>query len=672
MTLVGQRAGPVTAIRFQQKLDQKLDPEAKSSRILIDESVIRGDQFHCLQFDSPAFEAVVRGSLLISGAAATVSIKNGERAGNDFLRDLRIVNSTLTTRGRAFHLTATGTPAPVPTDVFLLGSLVSVPDGTKAETQFLSLEDWPRSSSAGENQGPYKNLTWTAATSAVLGFENQMVSNTNSSPVAKESAGWKKYWKEVSTPLFVKSPWPREIDGSLINAPLKSWSAKTLEKLPVNLPTFEVIPGCVIGHLQAPDLSGAAKGTALRPQRPRELSPMSSNKLVNIDLLKTDLGKFLDEKAWEDGTIFVASGNGTRYSSPIVVKNRRWRLQFRQIDGQPLIITPKPVVRSGNEKGAFITLQGGQLEIEMGTFSLESRDPNTMAPWFLVVEGGSFAMSGCRVFVAPSASKSKGIIRWAAGPGGETPLPNSEFVGIGQLTNTSLVGNGVLISAELNRRALLLRNCALAGRQHVFNLEIGSNPEKVSSAVDLQNCTILTSGTIYHLQAKSPAEKNLAPCRFFQQDCVLANYGTDSRAAPLLMCYSGGTTPTDQIVWFEEGCGYSVELKAYFSNAATPPVVALPKQDFLTEWVSRWGAGHVDRPLTSADGVFFEKPAVNSTALIRPENLKLHRSAKARTWSENGNLIGVKVELLEPPPSQTGRPGVPGRATPPDPNRVKL
>ncbi len=662
-TLIGKRSAPTIALKQSGGLIDKSDKAVTAPRFLLDRSVLRGDGLQCVQLESPVFESVILKSLMVAGDATAVTIRGQEKAQPEMARELRFVSSTICSSQQTLLLSAQGTANPVQTDLIVLGTLFAAPAEAHLPV-LLSLEDWPKGATNGSQagSGPYKNLSWIAAASAGLGFHPLLKLNTDEAANLNDGPAWKKSWKEESSSptIFSTLPWPSDLKAGILATPIKAWSPITLQTLALSFPQG-ITPGCPVSELRAPEYSTDSTTVATKPQRPRPPAPFAAKAQVPVDLIKTDLGKLIGSKDWEDGTVFVASGSGQRYSSPIVVDRHKWRIQFQQTEGTTLVISPRGASRSG-DNAAFITIRGGQLDLEQGTFNFDPKESSSVTPWFLYAEGGGFTLQKCRIAIPSAvAARNRGIIRWAAASVPSKAGSDVEFSDYGVVTDSLLIGNNTLISADMSRRALVLNNSAFVGRQHLFDLHVGLNQGKEPSAFDAQNCTYLAGGTLFAVKSQAESGSNPVPCRMFHYNSVFGTLPHDSNAksASLLMNYVGGVSATSQLIWYEESCGYAPDLKAYFASEATLPTATVKAQDYAVEWTKRWGADRVQRPLQGTDGVIFEKNLGPNAVAVKHENLKFHSTAKAENWSETGGPIGVRPQALEPPPAPAkGAPGI--------------
>ena len=645
-TLIGKRSAPTIALKLSGALTDKSDQAIALPRFLVDQSVLRGDGLQCVHLESPGFEAVVRNSLLVSGEATAVAIRGSEKGQPGAKRQLRFITSTVSSSQQALSLSAQGTATPVYTDLIALGTLFAAP-AEAHHPVLLALEEWPAQTSSA---GPYRNLSWTAGACAVLGFHPLLKLNTNEAANLADGTAWKKAWKEDTTTTFSTLAWPADTKAGILATPLKAWSPKTLASLALTLPAG-ITPGCPVGGLRAPDYSTEGTATIARPQRPRPPVPFAAKVTIQVDLAKTDLGKLISSKDWDDTTVFVASGSGQKYSSPITVNRHRLRIQFQQTDGPTLVISPRGGSRSGGDNTAFITIKGGQLELQHGSFTFDMKDALSVTPWFLSAEKGSFALRNCRIVVPSAANRNRGILLWTV-DASDKFASDGEFSDYGLVTDSLLIGNNTLISADMSRRALVLSNSAFVGRQHLFELKVGLNQGQSPAAFDAQNCTYIAGGTQFSIKSQAAVGSSPVPCRILNFNSVFAALPRDShaKAAPLLMNYVGGVEATKQILWYEDSCGYAAELKAYFATEMALPAAPVPVQDFDVAWIKRWGADRVQRPLQGTDGVLFEKNLGPNAVGVKPENLTFHSTAKAETWSETGGPIGVRAPSLEPPP----------------------
>lgn len=657
LTLTGNRSGPTTALRLDGVVADPATREVSAPRFLMDESVLRGDGLSGVHLESPAFDAVLRKTLILAGDATAITIRSTDKPIANAIRKLRSVRTTIGSRHQALLLSSQKVPVPLETEISVHETLFAAP-GHSTNPVLLFLEDWPATRPRAADAPPYRNLHWNATSSAILGFHPLLKVSTDDAATVTDGTGWKKLFRETVPTTFSPLNWPAEIPGGVASAPLKTWSLKSLDALALSFPVAGVTPGCPVSNLRAAEGAEGNKPSS-QPQRPRPPAPFAVKSTQQVDLNKTDLGKFLASKNWDDDTLFVASGSSVRQSSPILVEKHRWRIQFKQTDGPTLVITPKSAGRSGGDNGAFITVKEGQLDLQFGSFTFDAKDSHSITPWFLSVDNGGFSLLNCRV-VSPlsAASKNHGLIHWTMSEGPQKPAADNEFASYGQITDSLLVGNGTLISADLAGRAFLLNNSALISRQHGIELKVGLESGQAPSAVDAQNCTYLIGGTFFSINSRTPSGMNPLPARIAHYDSIFASLNDSTgRTAPLLMNYVGAGEIKSQVLWYEESCGYSPEIKAFYTSLPKLPTSAVSVQEFDTEWLQRWGSDRVQRPLRGADGVLFEKPLPATFSQVRPENLNLHKTAKARTWSEAGGPIGVRTPALEPPAAPPKTPG---------------
>jgi serine/threonine protein kinase len=666
LTLSGHRDGSTTAF----KLSGRASDSAGNSRFLLDETVLRGEGLQTVQFESHALDAVIRNSLVIAGDAGCLTIRQNQKASADATRKLRIVDSTLSTRQRAFTLRSADLLAPIATEIVLEGSLVSAPEPA-TQSVLLRLEDWPQNKSRVGGLGPFKSLIWNAKGSAVLGFNSLVSSTADASLVVNDANAWRELWKESAGMTISSVNWPQGVRGSLAETELKVWSPKTLEALQIPYADTDHIPGCRVSKLRTSDSSGAENTAEQVKNRPRTPIPFASKFVQQVDIAKVDLGKLIASKTWEDGTVFIVNGSGTRPCSPILIEGRKIRVKFNQTEGPTLVIAPKAGPKSG-EHLAFITVRGGQLDVEQGTFDYDTKDSAAIAPWFMHAENAGFSLRNCRIKVPANASRSRGLVHWTPGNGSASSKSEGEFSAFGEIVDSVLVGNGTLMAIEMANMAFVSRNSAYIARQNLFEVATRPGSNSTPSAVDVQNCTYLVAGTQFVVNVPGSDHAQLPPIQMFHQDCIFATLPAEAggKASPLMMNVVGSASPTAVVTWNEESCGYGPDLKAFYlasPNISTSPVAP---QGFNEQWVKRWGERAIQHPLTTSDGVLFEKNLTPMTVQIKPENLTLHKSAKARKWSETGGQLGVRPEQLEVPPApvrsspNSKKPGVPTKQQP--------
>src|SRR5262249_34111713 len=154
-----------------------------------------------------------------------------------------------------------------------------------------------------------------------------------------------------------------------------------------------------------------------------------------------------------------------RPTSPIVIQDAWVRLQFEQIDGPPLVLTPR-LSETGSRRDCLISIVNGGVEIVGGVFTLPASEKQPVPKWFIQVVDGDLAMQRCRIQGPMGGStRNKGLIQWVQSSGrAPTRLFEGAYTGYAAFEACYLAGSGTLVEADIRRRALFFHNCVLASR----------------------------------------------------------------------------------------------------------------------------------------------------------------------------------------------------------------
>lgn len=385
-----------------------------------------------------------------------------------------------------------------------------------------------------------------------------------------------------------------------------------------------------------------------RVPMPRELlEHPSATKTLRIDLTKTsDLGKQLSEQKLTTGTLVVVSGHGSRLSSPIVIRDAWVRLRFEQLDGPPLVITPR-VSDYGRSTGtskrddALITVSRGGVELVNATFTIPSLEKQPVPHWLIQVVDGDFVLRNCRM-QGPllGTTRNKGLIQWLSGSQQATNRPfEGNREAYAAVVDSYLIGGGTLIDAAPRRRALFLRNSVLVARDDLASIHLEGNDSRIDGVIDLERCTLSATGTFFKFQAGELGAPTSAPLALFADRCVFAppiKLGSQ-KAIPTLWSYTGKLLEQQQAVWWEGRCGYAHDIACWLRPGSEPPTA----QSFDQAWFAQWGPGQISHPLTAVGDVMLRDELPTDSAKLEPANFELHEKCKAGAWSGDDKPIGV-------------------------------
>ncbi|MFN0052572.1 MAG: protein kinase domain-containing protein [Planctomycetales bacterium] len=666
-------SGPATtAIQVAQ--GNSPDDSSGVVRLLLDQTVVRGDNLTSLAVSAPGAEIVVRNSLLWSGAATGVQLSGS--GAESAKRSLKFVSTTLCSQVRA--ITIGGDPqSPAPTALEWTNSLVASPKGLP-NPALCVFDGW----SAEQHKGVQENktLTWKSVGSRYLGFATLIRREPGTVSVAEGGTQWLQAWKDKGAgggDQFSEAPWPARQVADIARVPLELLSPESTTR-PAGKATVDEAPGCFPAVLSVADLSplDVQRVVARRPAAPAGLfGGPAASEVIQVDLTKHDLGKFLAERKLKMGARIVASGSGVRQTSPIVIRNVWVRLNFVQTDGPPLVLAPRSSEGSrggnaGTGTDAMITVSRGGLEIVGGAFTIPAGVKASWPQVFIQAIDSDLVLRQCRLQgPLDDRSRQQGLVQWLRR---EATPPERPFVadrsGYAAFDGCYLIGSGVLVQADLRQRALFFRDCVLASRDDVLGIQLGGLDPQIGGALDLESTTLSAGGNFLQLAGAELATPTNAPLVVTVSRCVFAPgvRGAGRTGASTLLACADAVLATRQISWWEDHCGYSLDIGTFHRSDATSATA----QNFTASWLERWGSAQVVAPLTGPQGVYLRKDLPqkpDERARLEPIDFALHPSSKAATWDGGERSIGAPLANLHIPPirgpagASTGTAGTSGK-----------
>lgn len=671
-TIKGKSSVPCAAIKLDGEVNSGDSRLHNQTRLLLENSVIRGQDLSVVQAELGHADIVVRDSLAYCGEAPIVHFTSKPRKPADALQYLRFVASTLCTRGNAFQLGRTADD-PVTTAVSLLNCVVSAPPDTKHPT-LVNLRGWTMAQ-AGDQMG--KVLTWKSTNSLFLGWKTLIETHPEGKTGAVSFQEWAHLWKSKDCgekEQFQLVNWPVEKISDIAHTDLRVFDPQTIKTQFVKTSSGGW-PGCPIESLMVADVDAVEKTveTASRPKIPAGLfdDGRPTPKTIRVDLTKEDLGKAITGQNLPNGTVVIASGFGPRSSSPIVIQKTWIRLHFQQTEGPPLVLAPRLVESArtppaNSSDDAFISVVQGGVEIVNAAFTIPVTEKTVPPAWFMEVIDGDMALRQCRIQGPMSNSRNKGLIKW--GRTGQ-PAPARPFAGelegYAAITNCFLSGSGVLIEADLRRRALFMRNSIAVSRDDLLTVKLDGVDSQIAGAVDLRRSTFSAPGSIFKVEAAPLTAPTDSPLTFFTDRCVFATpikYGS-KKPTPTLMSYTGPLLETRQLNWWEDRNGYSPDL-AYFLRPASESSQLAP-QAFEQSWQQQWRPDQIVNPLTGVGGVFL-KDDLPHRSKLEAADFQLHARSKAMRWDGSDKPIGAIVgEMNLPEINSVAAPSGKAKATKP-------
>ncbi|MGE5195406.1 MAG: serine/threonine-protein kinase, partial [Deltaproteobacteria bacterium] len=604
LSVKGTSNSQMTALKIAGKSRRADGKSGAPCRVLIENTLIRGNNLTGLLVQTEHLDVAVRNSLIWSGGAPAVRFGSLSRSDADSGRNLRLASTTVCSRRCAVQM-AGDAAQPVPTSFDLLNSLVAAPAGSTAPALF-DREGWDQS----QQKGAFgKFLTWKTADSVYAGWKTLV--QLNPGPVASVTtpAQWQSAWKDKTAPdreQFQAAPWPAQPIADVAAANLDILAPQSMGKQVVKTADGGW-PGCQTAALVTVDLTNleAVKVAAVRAEIPPGLFNFAARETIRVDLTKEDLGKFLERQKLRNGTHIIAAGSGPRQSSPIVVENAWVRLSFEQTSGPPLVLSPRP---AETKHDGFISVVNGGIEIVGAVFSVPASERQPLPRWFIQVVDGDLAMWRCRIHGPMiGTTRNKGLIQWQRS-GGRAParLFDGGYQGYAALVDCYLIGSGTTLEADMRHRALFLRNTIAVSRDGVLALSVRGEDSQIGGVVDMQYSTLSAVDRFIHVDGAELGAPTSSPLSFYADRCVFAPplRSGQQRVAPTLLSYSGQALEQKQIAWWENRCGYAADIAGFLRPDSDPDAAA--PQNFEQAWVGQWGPEQVVEPLLGVKGVLLK------------------------------------------------------------------
>lgn len=647
----------------------RMDPNLSIDRVWV-----RGDGLTGLSINRANVDAVVRDSLMVTGAAAAIDLSGHLAAGaadvstNKPRRVVRVQRCTLLAANKIFEMTVDDGGKP-PQTVLALRDVLCAAQGVVPNSTIVSAAKWPQMKST---EGWLTKLSWSSTNSLYLGFE-QLIDLESSFKVSDATA-WQRVWgaKTTDARQFQKISFP-ESGGDDLNAALpQEFASNGLSYREVKT-ADGTMPGCPINKLSVPDIVSERRAVAIasRPGLPAAATkPADPAQVRKVDLKKEDLGLVLNKNDWPSGTMFEASGGGLIYMSPAKIDGKSARIVFKQSDGASLKVIPQSPKGAENSKtvpSALISVTRGTLELTNGVIEGSSNTKTGTPEWLVQATDATVIINGCRL-LGPDVEGTKqvGLIRWstAAGqPSGASLVIRDSF----------LVGPGCGIRAECGQGAIFLRNSVLAVRGDAIDLRPVRSGNALLSSLDAENVTISATNAAIRFEAAPGTEPVTSPIRLFVEKCIFAPplmlKPSDAASATLLQCV-GPVIEQHQLEWWGAANGVAKRVVHLVRRDGDSDIPSDEKTG-LSAWRKLWDKGSSIRMLTGDKGVYLSGELPTKWRDLKPASFELHKGSQAATWADGGRAIGANTTSVEESTTAKKSSDAPAKPTTPNNSNKK-
>lgn len=708
-TLLGNRAGKTFAFGIEGKVTRADSKQSPRARLFARESVVRGAALGAFHVDQTQTDLLASRCVFATGSAPVLSLTNhdlpevdatpaktaigGSKVGGTSAspagdevkkpsgpkslkpainpvtkgpisaaaRSLRFLSCSVLSTGTAFELAPGSDVAKPPTtEVVVVNSVLAGVNIPQAAPVLLALPGWQQSLLPGNDQNPYPSLKWQIESSAVCGWQKLILEEPGVTQIVRDGTAWKTVWRDqpsLDVAQFHSASWPKTPPFDFA-----SLSANDLG-LPSELGlkgTDGQAPGCPVNDFASPNAITLARADVQidRAAYPiAGLEPFAVNRRLEVDANTQDLGKVLGTDDWPSGTLVVVSGQGKAGMTPVEVKNKSLRIEFKHTGEAPLVLEPRKSTKMKDDEAMFI-VENGSLELVDGQFQFPNGSTASLPGHFLSVHDGNFSLRRCQVIgqTLDGTSGFQGLIRWkrlTAEPG---DLANPAERNSGVIVDSALLTSGKLLDADLRQRTLILRNSLFASIGDLFDLNVQGFSPKIGGTLDARWCAFGAGGKfLFQVRGAKEAEKTTRPLSVFMQHSVLLSL-TDlsgATASPVLLSAREFVLTNQQVAWWDHGNGYTAPWTQFLRAADTP---AAGPQSFDNHWRKQWGDARVMNSL-SANGDVRLAAKLPHRSKVGPRDFLLASNCPATTWGPNQTSLGVDFERW------TEAPKTPSRAT---------
>ena len=539
--------------------------------------------------------------------------------------------------------------------------------GSGRAPTLLELTDWTPSTAAASSTGRVDGVSWTSLNSLLCGWERLVWSESISEYQCTGSSRWNLLWGHSGSSLRIR-PAARMPQHDGEPAEWKPGDAEIDSSLAGTVRTTDnTLPGCLRLELTVP-APAALPRTRLslhRPvlpdwlERPSTEAESENAHVIPFELnRRTSLARLVASGDWPDGTIIVARGSGTVAIEPVVLKRRRLTIRFEDDGSDALWIEPQS--KSGAAPALFHVADGGSLRLEGARINMPraTRKQDSFPPWVFRMAGNGLALAQCTVNTPRfQVENFTGVVDWPAGTtpsaaGRQTMAPPGHYDTALLIEDTWIAGEGLFLRAPLERRAIVLRNSAIAMMSDLMQFDLTSANGNPDSAVEISSCTLATPGIVFDLKATIRDDVSQRPLRLFVDSTIFGESPQPQNDSPqemIILQFVGNILDRSQVVWQgERNAWMTAAVRAYFKG---PGLLPNNRPDYQRDFQQRWtGESSATGALASPGDVVLAEPLPHRQKLL-PASYLLQPGCRAATWSVTGNILGARVEELSPAPA---------------------
>ena len=684
-TLNGARPGKTFVFGAEGKVvrsDAKVLPHC---RLITRDCVFRGSALGAFQLDQALTDLVASNCLFATGTGAVLSMTNHQPleevdsgtakpttpSGNSSKspsskgplkptvgpaskgtaptvpRSLKFLSCSILASSAAFEFAPGSDPKPPLTEVTMINCVIAGNAGPQSSPVLLTLTGWPQNPLPKPDQNLYDNLRWTFESSLICGWQKLILEEPGSTSVLRTGGDWKRDWRNqpmLDESQFQASGWPKT---PLVNLATAKGSDFVVP-VDIGVKSTDGQPlGCPVSEFMEPTPLALARASALadRMRHPvRGWESFTVNKTILIDTNIQDFDQIFNAETWPTGTLVIVSGTGNVKMSPIEVKGKSLRIEFKNTGETPFVFSPRKLAKMKDDEAMFV-VEGGSLELINCHFRFPNSSTQPLPQFFLSVHDGDFALRGCTVIgqTLEGTSKYIGLIRWKRFEAESKNLSLPSERNSGLITDSALLTTGRLLDADMRNRTLLLRNSVFASIGDMFDLNVQGFEKQIGATVDARWCTFGAGGKyLFQVRGTKDSESSTQPLHMFLENCAMLTL-TDlsgATASPVLLSVRDYVLANQQLAWWDYGNGYQMPWSQFVRPADAP---AKGTQTFEADWKNQWGPDHVVRPLTTSGGVRLAAKLPHRSKL-GGRDFQLARDSAAATWGTGLTSLGADLD----------------------------
>ncbi|WP_298869269.1 serine/threonine-protein kinase [uncultured Gimesia sp.] len=684
-SLTGTTQRQIRLINSSGSLRMNAGRPQGESRIFLENSVITGSRLETIHIDQPYIDVLISNCFISTTGVPSLeleSLKNiykedsiwGERK---VPRTVRIFSSTLLSDRSVFELNgpseskdkkqsveATGKSSKPITfknqaEIVVVNSVL-IGSPKNQQSSMLSLINWPQDQLRKESKNRFSGLKFELESTLLWGWPLYL-SSTKSDKSQNvfqidSHRTWQQSWGEIVQSAAFNTDLPSELNelrGPVFVRPLLDFSK---QKAVYAISEGGVIAGCdpaVLSSL-SPGRLNRIQAYLSKPQVKQDIRDVFAKaKSVSFDMTKGDLSAFLRSSAISGPTKVIISGQGTCYTSPLLIENKQVRLEFQPNKGERTIVelkllSPLSTKPPRNQKiagiSSFITLRNSTLDLVGGNFQISAERKGVVPKHFLVCNNSKLALDQCALHaILVNDRRFQSVVYVESS---DTGKPEQILI-----DHSFLAASGTIVESRASRLSLDVQSSLLLSMKDIFAFEMQKSVSP-SVQVSLNQSTFASGETVFALkQTSGDKSAGDSAARIFADESIFMPAPATSAARSVFSksasLFSIPQTLREKkpIQWWGNANGFMVERLNLLdkSNTNSQKTAA----GFSKEMAMLFGAEADQGALAVSGGIMLLEQKLPPLVKIKSSHFELLPTCKAARWSGLKKHIGADPVALE-------------------------